>query len=102
MMPVLWSARRLSHPCKLELRTAQLLKHELIVRKRDQVNCRRERRLDFDSTLIAELISAVDFSAEDGTVTSYFSHCLIFTSSQSQFTVDADVPAAGHHQSMYY
>ena len=95
MMPVLWSARRLSHPCELELGTAHFLEHELIVRKRDQVNCRRERRLDFDSTLIAELIFAVDFSDEDGTVIRKFPHCLIFNSRHPPFANDAGITAAG-------
>src|SRR5438067_8791183 len=71
--------RRFSYPCKLELGTAQVLKHEPVARKFRQVNCRRERRLNFDSVLITELISAADFSDEDGAVTRKFPNRLIFS-----------------------
>ncbi len=77
---MLQSARRLSNPCELKLGTAQLLEHQLVVRKCHQVNCRRERRLDFDSALIAELISTANFSDEHGAVTRKFPNCLIFSS----------------------
>jgi len=50
------------YSCELELGTAKLLEHELIARKFDQVNCRGERRLYFDTALITKLIFAVDFS----------------------------------------
>ena len=66
-MPELWS--RFPNPCEFELGTAQVLEHELVVRKVHQVNCCRERRLDFESVLIAELISAANFSDEHGAVT---------------------------------
>jgi hypothetical protein len=95
---VLQSARRLSYPCELELGTAQLLEHELVARKFYQVNCRRERRLDFDSLLISELISAADFSDEHGTVTREFPNCLIFSSRHPPFADDTGIPAAGHNK----
>src|SRR5438876_4299834 len=93
-MPVLPSARRLSYPCELELGTAQLLEHELVARKFHQVNRRRERRLDFDSALITELISAADFSDEHGAVTREFPNCLIFSSRHPPFADDAGIPAS--------
>ena len=95
---MLQSARSLSYPCELELGTAQLLEHELIVRKRDQVNCRRERRLDFESLVITKLISAANFSDEHGAVTRKFPNCLIFSSRHPPFADDAGIPAAGHNK----
>jgi len=68
MMPVLQSLRRLSYLCELKFGTGQFLEYELVVRKFHHVNGCRERRLDFDSALIAELISAVDFSDEHSAV----------------------------------
>src|SRR5262245_61584898 len=59
---LLKSLLRFSYSCELELGTARLLEHKLVARKCHQVNCRRERSLDFDSTLVAELISAADLS----------------------------------------
>src|SRR5436190_21023808 len=97
-MPVLPSARPLSYPCELELRTAQFLEHELVARKFHQVNRRRERRLDFDSALITELISATDFSDEHGAVIREFPNCLIFSSRHPPFADDAGIPAAGHNK----
>jgi len=97
-MPLLQSARRLSYPCELELGTAQVLKHESVARKFHQVNCRRERRLDFDSVLITDLISAADFSDEDGAVTRKFPNRLIFSPRHPPFADDAGIPAAGHNK----
>ena len=91
-------ALRFPYPCELELGTAQLLEHELVVRKRHQINGRRERRLDFDSALITELISATDFSDQDGAVTRKFPNCLIFSSRHPPFADDAGLPAAEHNK----
>ena len=92
------SALRLSNPCELELGTAQVLEHELVVRKFHQINRCRERRLDFESVLIAELISAADFSDEYGAVTREFPNCLIFGSRHPPFADDAGIVAAGHNK----
>jgi hypothetical protein len=100
-MPALQSARRLSCPCELELGTAQVLEHELVARKFHQVDCRRERRLDFDSVLTTELISAANFSDEDGAVTRKFPNRLIFSSRHPPFADDAGIPAAGHNKQQY-
>src|SRR4029453_3923095 len=97
-MPVLQSARRLSYPCELEFGTAQLLEHELVARKFHKVNCRRERRLDFNPVLITELISAADFSDEHGAVTGEFPNFLTFSSRHPPFADGAGIPAAGHNK----
>src|SRR4026209_1482376 len=99
-MPALESARRLPYPCELELGTAQVLQHELVARKFHQVNCRRERCLDFDSVLTTELISAADVSDEDGAVTRKFPNRLglIFSSRHPPFADDAGLPAAEHNK----
>lgn len=95
---MLQSAPRLSYSCELELGTAQFLEHELVVRKRDQVNYRREWRLDFNSVLIAELISATNFSDEHGAVSRKLPNCLIFSSRHSPLADDAGILAAGHNK----
>ena len=91
-------ALRLWFPCKLELGTARLLENELIARQGYQVNCRCERRLDFDSALIAKFISAANFSDEHGAITRKFPNCLIFSSRHPPFADDAGIPAAGHNE----
>src|SRR5512132_1770906 len=97
-MPLLQLPRRLSYSCELKLGTVQLLEHELVARKCHQVNCCCERRLDFDSALIAELISAADFSDEHGAVTREFPNCLTFGSRHPPFADDAGIPAADHNK----
>ena len=83
---------------ELELGTAQFLEHELIAGNFGQINCRCERRLDFDSVLITKLISAADFSDEDGAVTRKVPNCLIFRSRHPPFADDAGIPAAAHNK----
>ena len=65
---LLKSLLRFSYSCELELGTARLLEHKLVARKCHQVNCRRERRLDFDSVPITKLISPNNISDVYGTV----------------------------------
>ena len=89
---------RFSYPRELQLGTAQFLEHELVARKFHQVNCCSERRLDFDSILITELISAANFSDEDGAVTRKLPNCLIFSSGHPPFADDARLSAAAHNQ----
>ena len=95
---MLQSTRRPSYPCELKFGTGQFLEYELVVREFHQVNGRRERRLDFDSALIAELISAANFSDEHGAVTRKFPNCLIFSSRHPPFADDARIPAAGQNK----
>ena len=95
-MPELRS--RFFYPREFELGTAKVLKHELVVRKCQQVNRGCERRLDFESVLIAELVSAADFSHEHGAVTRKFPNCLIFSSRHPPFAHDAGIAAAGHNK----
>src|SRR5262249_33920786 len=97
-MPVLRLPRRLSYSRELELQTPRLLEHELVARKFHQVNCRRERSLDFHSVLIAELIPAANFSDEHGAVTRKFPDYLIFSSRHPPFADDAGIPAAGQNK----
>jgi len=93
---LLKSLLRFSYSCELELGTTRLLEHKLVARKCHQVNRRREWRLDFDSVLIAELVSAANFSDEHGAVAQKFPNCLIFSSRHPPFADDAGISAADH------
>jgi len=56
------SALRLADPRKLEFRTAGLLQDHPIARNFQLINCRSERRFNFDAVLITELISAANIT----------------------------------------
>lgn len=85
-------------PRKLQLGAARLLKHELVGGKFHQIYCRSERGFDFDSVLVAELISAADLSDEDASITKKFPNCLVFSTRHSPFANDAGVAATGQQK----
>ena len=93
---------RLSHPGKLKLGTVWLLEHQLIARKRHQVNCRRERRFYFDAILITEFVSAANFSDAHGAVTGKFPDRLVFRSRHPPFPDDVGIAATDQNKKQNY
>lgn len=85
-------------PCKLQLGAARLLKDEVVAGNFYEVHGSRERRLNFDPILIAELVSAADFSDDDRAVIRKFPDCLIFSPRHPPFANDAGLLAAGYSE----
>ena len=92
------SALRFSHPGKLQLGTARLLKHELVAGDFHQINRGSERRFDFNSALIAELISSADVADEDRAVFGKFPNGFARTARHMPFTDNGRIPAADHRR----
>ena len=90
------SVLRLTDPRKLELGTARLLQCHVVAGDFQLINRRGEGRLDFDSILIAEPVSASDVSHEHGAIVRELPNRFAGTSRHPPFPNDLGIPAAGY------
>jgi hypothetical protein len=91
------SALRFAYLGKLELRAAGLLEHELVAGNFHQINGGCERRLNFDSVLVTELVSATHVSDEHNAITKKFPNRGIRTG-HTPFANDAAVSATSYRE----
>jgi hypothetical protein len=90
------SVLRLLHSCKLELGTTGLAQRHVITEDFQLINRRSERRLDLDSVLIAEPVSAASISDEDGAVLREFPNRFTGAPRHAPFSYDFGIPAASN------
>jgi hypothetical protein len=91
------SALRFAYLGKLEFGTAGLLEHELVAGNFHQINCRCEWRLNFDSVLVTELVSAMHVSDEHNAIAKKFPNRGIRTG-HTPFANDAAVSATSYRE----
>jgi hypothetical protein len=88
-------ALRFACPGKLELWATGLLQDHLVAGNFQLINCSGERRLNFDSILVAELVPAMHVSDEHNAIARKFPNGRIRTG-HAPFANDAAISAAGY------
>jgi hypothetical protein len=83
------------YPGKLELWATGLLQDHLVAGNFQLINCSGERRLNFDSVLIAELVSAMHVSDEHNAIARKFPNRRIRTG-HAPFANDVAISATGY------
>src|SRR5205814_10123178 len=78
---------------ELQLRSSRLLVHKLITANYHHINCGGEWRFNFDTVLIAKLLSAGNISDFHRAVARKFPDRLILSPRHSPFADDAGIPA---------
>jgi len=74
------------------------LKDDLVAGNLQLINCRSERRLNFDSVLVTEFVSATDVSDKHFAVAGKFPNGHIRTSRHAPFANDAAMSATGYRK----